>query len=168
MGGITRSVVFMVDTGADSTVIDQLSNRVTRGAMEQGTRSETTGVGGVWPTRVFHQGATLTVLGEDRERGDEVTIRFHLPKLQILAGHRDRNARGMDEHIGRVAPDDRRLQGDNPELEACKPIKLLGRDFFYENHLALDWNPREESAILLQRDPQEMPTAEAPEVLGAD
>ena len=146
--GHAANVVFLVDTGADHTMLDSHTLRLPVPILKKGLPGVAKGVGGDWPRRQFTD-AKVTFLGEDAQTASEVALTINVPSLSVLTPFAEVTGERLVEELGPVAPTDRRLQGQRPKVRVCPPVTpLLGRDLFYGSRLRIEWNPRGDSWIL--------------------
>lgn len=153
LGTSSSTVIFLIDTGADSTLLGHHDLPVPVQEMKRGKKASARGVGGNWPTRKFQGQASMTILAEESDTGEEAAIKIPLPTVDVMAPHAEWDGEKLVEELNHVAPQDRRFAGTQPRLRRCPVFTpLLGRDVFFENWLKLEYSPREESwVILLQK-----------------
>ena len=153
--GHRAQVVFLIDTGADHSVVDANSLRLPSQILRQGSKHSIRGVGGTWPSRHF-QNVKFTFLGEN-EQGTEVTLQVPLPTLSVMAprailSRNDDGIQVMEEYLRPMPVSDRRRQTN--AVRECTPLTpLLGRDVFYDSRLRFEWSPTGDSWIYLLDEP---------------
>ena len=142
-------IAFLIDTGADHTVVDALTARMQADVMSKGIREKIKGVGGKWPVRRFRDVATILTLARD-ESEKEVPIRISLPTLDVMAPFAQFKGDDVLEILHPVAPSDRRLSGHSPRIRRVENVvPLLGRDVFKASRMKLDWDPNGDSWLYL-------------------
>lgn len=164
--------LFMIDTGADATLVRYGPHDAIKGAYREGDPTLSRGVGGFWPARDFRDNWELVVEAEEGESGKLVPLCLKLPQLTIMApygrykGHKlvsGSNQIGSfhfeeAERLPSIPPSTRPAIAsrtlepfcDAPDLE-----NLLGRDVFRANNLRLDWRPHG-PAWIVQLDSKEV------------
>lgn len=152
LGDHAASVVLMIDTGADFTLIDASKARIPAEIMRRGSKQAVRGVGGAWPARRFVDRASFMVVAEDSETRAEVGAKLSLPILDVAAPYAEVRGSELLEELRPVAPTDRRVAGPHPRIRACPPmVPLLGRDAFKANGLRLEWDPNADSWVFAPR-----------------
>lgn len=148
--------MFLIDTGADSTIVDFAKLPLMWATYSQGNKTSPSGLGGRWPARVFNGGWSFKVLvpipGKDKEF---LTATLEVPKFTVMSPWAEEVARKKDgrrfyvrEEVTKLVPTSRQVQ--RGAVTKCPPMEaLLGRDFFKTNQLALYFDPTAESYVNL-------------------
>jgi hypothetical protein len=147
LGTLEAPILFLVDTGADHTLIDASHFHIPSGTLKTGTRNHANGVGGNWPTRVFLNKFRFELLVEEADTGDEVVVDVPLPRVDAMVPFAEIIPEAPPEEIlGPIAPTDRRVRRGTV-LQSPVISPLLGRDVFFQNYLRLNFDPRGDSYI---------------------
>lgn len=144
------SALFLIDTGADSTLLDTAKVPVPAHIMQTGKKEQPMGVGGHWPARKFKGGWKIELLLDDPPS----SLMLDFPSLTIMSPWARRTTKRhgrtgsliREEETGPFVPTDRAVISG--EVQHCPPMEcLLGRDFLVHHNFSLHYCPTEASFL---------------------
>lgn len=151
IGEFSTPIAFLVDTGADHAMISGAAVNIPPSVLKNGGQQFSGGVGGTWPTRYFSD-ASFGVVAVHETTGEEVVIEIPLPTTSVLVPwvRVTRKDGRVQERLSQPPKDEVTRYAKRYEFRRCHPVPhLMGRDIFVVHRLTLNYDPHNESSLIV-------------------